>query len=76
MSNGQNESDDLPQGNPDWLEHNAGGEGSLESEVIKLPDSGWLRLITDSECIPLNKWSMHREGSRDCAGFTVLCFGK
>ena len=53
MPSGQNESDDLPQGNPDWLEHNAGGEVGLESDVIKLPDSGWLRLVTDSECIPL-----------------------
>ena len=56
-----------------WLKHNAGGEGGLESEVIKLADSEWLRLIADSECIPLNKWSMHQEGQAVCDGLTVLC---
>jgi len=45
-----------------WLKHDAGGEGGLESEVSKLTDSVWLRLIAGSECIALNKWSMHREG--------------
>ena len=51
MPSGQNKSDDLPQGNPDWLEHNTGGEIGLESDVIKLPDSGGVRLIKDSSCL-------------------------
>ena len=42
-----------------WLKHNAGVEGGLESEVSKPTDSVWLRLIAGSDCIPLNKWSMH-----------------
>ena len=57
MVSGQNKSNDLPQGNPDWLEHNTGGEVGLESDVIKLPDLGWLGLVTDSECIPLFSFS-------------------
>ena len=56
-----------------WLKHNAGGEAGLESEVSKPTDSEWLRLITGSECIPLNKWSIHQEGQMVCDGLTVLC---
>ena len=45
----------------------------MESEVIKPKDSEWLRLIAGSECIPLNKWSMHQEGRVVCDGLMVLC---
>ena len=55
-----------------WLKHDAGGEEGLESEVRNPTDSVWLRLITGSECIPLNKCSMHREGRVVCDGLTVL----